>query len=121
MECKDRAAESAPTVDVRGLLSWRAARPAPIDMRMQLAGTASVLANGLRACGEKRGLATLSYSQTLQKLLTINRERKVNFGVENTQMLLNAVGPSYSPEQYRTIHVAGTNGIFSISLFLSHS
>lgn len=50
------------------------------------------------------------YRDVLQQLLVINRDRKVKFGVENTQELLKVLGPAWQPSQFKTVHVAGTNG-----------
>jgi folylpolyglutamate synthase/dihydropteroate synthase len=48
------------------------------------------------------------YGRVLQKLLVINRDRKVKFGVENTLALIERL-PAYAPA-FPAVHVAGTNG-----------
>lgn len=60
---------------------------------------------------------TSQYVTLLNELLTINISRKVRLGVENTQLVLDALPNTphnYSPNTLSIIHVAGTNGKGSV-------
>lgn len=60
---------------------------------------------------ESRPANETEYGRVLQKLLVINRDRKVKFGIENTLSLMERL-PAYAPS-FPAIHVAGTNGTYS--------
>lgn len=53
---------------------------------------------------------SIEYAELLQKLLTINVNRKVRMGVENTAKLQELLGDAYTDDSFRVLHVGGTNG-----------
>lgn len=78
---------------------------------------------GLRWFGRSaRLMSTLpEYPSLLDQLLHINRNRKINLGIENTAALQKVVEPLYTDRDYRVIHVTGTNGKGSVSTKVANS
>jgi dihydrofolate synthase/folylpolyglutamate synthase len=61
------------------------------------------------------------YASLLNKLLTINSERKVRMGIQTTQRLLEALGPQWNLDCIPVIHVAGSNGKGSTTLKIARA
>ena len=64
---------------------------------------------------KKPSMSSPLYRELLKKLLVINRERRVRFGIETTQELLDKLGRKFSCD-FPIVHVAGSNGKGSVSL-----
>lgn len=62
----------------------------------------------------------LEYHRLVDTLYTINQERKIQFGLENTRALIQHHAIC-CPSRFKTIHVAGTNGKGSVTTKLARA